>query len=409
MDFALDEKTVEMRERLLAFMEKFVYPAEGTFRDQAARAHEESAASRWDTPPVIEELKAEARAEGLWNLFLPAAHSHGAGLTNLQYAPLAEITGRSPWIAPESLNCSAPDTGNMELLSLFGTPEQKERWLHPLLDGKIRSAFSMTEPAVASSDATNIATRITRDGDHYLINGRKWWSSGAMSPRCKLLIVMGVTDPDAESHRRQSMICVPVDTPGVMVRRSTGVFGYDDGPHGGHADISYDNARVPAANLLGEEGDGFRLAQDRLGPGRIHHTMRAIGMAERALEMMCQRTASMSAFGLPIIEQGVVQQWISQSRIWIEQVRLLVLKTAWLMDTVGNRGARIEVSAIKVAAPEMATWVIDRAIQAHGGGGVSQDFVLAELYAAARAMRIFDGPDEVHHRAIARRETRRYR
>ena len=409
MDFALDEKTVEMRERLLAFMEKFVYPAEGTFRDQAARAHEESAASRWDTPPVIEELKAEARAEGLWNLFLPAAHSHGAGLTNLQYAPLAEITGRSPWIAPESLNCSAPDTGNMELLSLFGTPEQKERWLHPLLDGKIRSAFSMTEPAVASSDATNIATRITRDGDHYLINGRKWWSSGAMSPRCKLLIVMGVTDPDAESHRRQSMICVPVDTPGVTVRRSTGVFGYDDGPHGGHADISYDNACVPAANLLGEEGDGFRLAQERLGPGRIHHTMRAIGMAERALEMMCQRTASRSAFGQPIIEQGVVQQWISQSRIWIEQVRLLVLKTAWLMNTVGNRGARIEVSAIKVAAPEMATWVIDRAIQAHGGGGVSQDFVLAELYAAARAMRIFDGPDEVHHRAIARRETRRYR
>jgi len=409
MDFALDEKTVDMRERLLAFMETFVYPAEGTFRDQAARAHERSGPSRWDTPPVIEELKAEARARGLWNLFLPATHSHGAGLTNLQYAPLAEITGHSPWIAPEALNCSAPDTGNMELLSLFGTPEQQERWLYPLLDGKIRSAFSMTEPAVASSDATNIATRITRDGDHYLINGRKWWSSGAMSPRCKLLIVMGVTDPDAESHRRQSMICVPVDTPGVTVRRSTGVFGYDDGPHGGHADISYDNARVPAANLLGEEGDGFRLAQERLGPGRIHHTMRAIGMAERALEMMCQRTAARSAFGQPIIKQGVVQQWISQARIWIEQVRLLVLKTAWLMDTVGNRGARIEVSAIKVAAPEMATWVIDRAIQAHGGGGVSQDFVLAELYAAARAMRIFDGPDEVHHRAIARRETRRYR
>ena len=409
MDFALDEKTVEMRERLLAFMDKFVYPAEGTFRDQAARAHERSGPSRWDTPPVIEELKAEARAQGLWNLFLPATHSHGAGLTNLQYAPLAEVTGRSPWIAPEALNCSAPDTGNMELLSLFGTPEQQKRWLHPLLDGKIRSAFSMTEPAVASSDATNIATRITRDGDHYLINGRKWWSSGAMSPRCKLLIVMGVTDPDAESHRRQSMICVPAGTPGVTVRRSTGVFGYDDGPHGGHADISYDNVRVPAANLLGEEGDGFRLAQERLGPGRIHHTMRAIGMAERALEMMCQRTAARSAFGQPIIEQGVVQQWISQARIWIEQVRLLVLKTAWLMDTVGNRGARIEVSAIKVAAPEMATWVIDRAIQAHGGGGVSQDFVLAELYAAARAMRIFDGPDEVHHMAIARRETRRYR
>ncbi len=404
MDFALDEKTVEMRERLLAFMEKFVYPAEGTFREQA-----DSAPNRWDTPAVIEELKAEARWQGLWNLFLPATHAHGAGLTNLQYAPLAEITGRSPWIAPEVLNCSAPDTGNMELLSLFGTQEQQERWLHPLLDGTIRSAFSMTEPAVASSDATNIATRITRDGDHYVINGRKWWSSGAMSPRCALLIVMGVTDPDAESHRRQSMICVPTDTAGITVQRSTSVFGYDDGPHGGHADIRYDHVRVPAANLLGAEGDGFRLAQERLGPGRIHHTMRAIGMAERALEMMCQRTAARTAFGQPIIEQGVVQQWISRARIWIEQVRLLVLKTAWLMDTAGNRGARIEVSAIKVAAPEMATWVIDRAIQAHGGAGVSADFVLAELYAAARAMRIFDGPDEVHHRAIARRETRRYR
>ena len=404
MDFAPDEKTVEMRERLLAFMQDFVYPAEGTFHDQA-----DSAPNRWDTPPVIEELKAEARARGLWNLFLPATHSHGAGLTNLQYAPLAEITGHSPWIAPEALNCSAPDTGNMELLSLFGTPEQQERGLSPLLDGKIRSAFSMTEPGVASSDATNIATRITRDGDHYVINGRKWWSSGAMSPRCKLLIVMGVTDPDAEQHRRQSMICVPAEAPGVTVQRSTGVFGYDDGPHGGHADIRYDNVRVPVANLLGEEGDGFRIAQERLGPGRIHHAMRAIGMGERALEMMCRRTASRTAFGQPIIEQGVVQQWISRARIWIEQVRLLVLKTAWLMDTAGNRGARIEVSAIKVAAPEMATWVIDRAIQAHGGGGVSQDFVLAELYAAARAMRIFDGPDEVHHRAIARRETRRYR
>jgi acyl-CoA dehydrogenase len=344
----------------------------------------------------------------LWNLFLPATHSHGAGLTNLQYAPLAEITGRSPWIAPEALNCSAPDTGNMELLSLFGTQEQQERWLHPLLDGTIRSAFSMTEPAVASSDATNIATRITRDGDHYVINGRKWWSSGAMSPRCKLLIVMGVTDPDAEPHRRQSMICVPAEAPGVTVQRSTGVFGYDDGPHGGHADIRYDNVRVPAANLLGEEGDGFRLAQERLGPGRIHHTMRAIGMAERALEMMCQRTAARTAFGQPIIEQGVVQQWISRARIWIEQVRLLVLKTAWLMDTAGNRGARIEVSAIKVAAPEMATWVIDRAIQAHGGGGVSQDFPLAQMFASARSLRFADGPDEVHKRSMARRELRKY-
>jgi acyl-CoA dehydrogenase len=404
MDFALDDKTTQLRDRLTEFMEKFVYPAEQTFRDQVA-----AAANRWDTPPVLEELKAEARAQGLWNLFLPATHGHGAGLTNLQYAPLAEITGRSPRIAPEALNCSAPDTGNMEILSLFGTPEQQERWLRPLLDGKIRSAFSMTEPEVASSDATNIATRITPDGDHYVINGRKWWSSGAMSPRCKLLIVMGVTDPDAEPYRRQSMICVPIDTPGVTVHRSTSVFGFDDGPHGGHGEIIYDNVRVPAANLLGQAGDGFRIAQERLGPGRIHHCMRAIGMAERALEMMCQRAASRTAFGQPIIEQGVVQQWISRSRIWIEQVRLLVLKTAWLMDTVGNRGARIEVSAIKVAAPEMATWVIDRAIQAHGGAGVSQDFALAELYAGARAMRIFDGPDEVHHMAIARRETRRYR
>jgi acyl-CoA dehydrogenase len=404
MDFAPDSKTVEMRERLLAFMEDFVYPAEATFREQA-----ESATSRWDPPPVIEELKAEARARGLWNLFLPATHAHGAGLTNLQYAPLAEITGRSPWIAPEALNCSAPDTGNMELLSLFGTAEQQERWLRPLLDGKIRSAFSMTEPDVASSDATNIATRIVRDGDDYVINGRKWWSSGAMSPRCRLLIVMGVTDPAAERHRRQSMICVPIDTPGVTVRRSTGPFGYHDGPHGGHAEISYDDVRVPVGGLLGAEGDGFRIAQERLGPGRIHHAMRAIGMAERALELMCVRTASRSAFGKPIIEQGVVQEWISRSRVWIEQVRLLVLKTAWLMDTVGNRGARTEVSAIKVAAPEMATWVIDRSIQAHGGAGVSGDFPLAELYAAARAMRIFDGPDEVHHMAIARRETARYR
>jgi acyl-CoA dehydrogenase len=404
MDFAFDDKTTELRDRLLEFMEKFVYPAEQAYHDQAA-----AAANRWDTPPVMEELKAEARAQGLWNLFLPKTHGYGAGLTNLQYAPLAEITGRSPHIAPEATNCAAPDTGNMEILSLFGTAEQKDRWLLPLLDGKIRSAFSMTEPEVASSDATNIATRISRDGDSYVINGRKWWSSGAMSPRCQLLIVMGVTDPDAEPYRRQSMICVPKDAPGVQVLRSTSVFGHDDGPHGGHAEIVYDDVRVPAANLLGEEGDGFRIAQERLGPGRIHHCMRAVGMAERALEMMCQRAAARVAFGKPVIEQGVVQEWISRSRVWIEQVRLLVLKTAWLMDTVGNRGARIEVSAIKVAAPEMAAWVIDRAIQAHGGAGVSQDFVLAQLYAGARAMRIFDGPDEVHHMAIARRETRRYR
>src|SRR3954453_8276636 len=404
MDFSFDATTLALRERLLGFMDECVYPAEPRFRDEVAQADD-----RWRTPPVIEELQAEARERGLWNLFLPPIHDHGAGLTNLQYAPLAEITGRSPWIAPEALNCSAPDTGNMELLSLFGTPEQKARWLHPLLDGTVRSAFSMTEPDVASSDATNIATRIEGDGAHYVINGRKWWTSGAMSPRCRLLIVMGVTDPDAERHRRQSMILVPKDTPGVRIQRSTSLFGYDDGPHGVPAEIFYHKAPGPGPNLLGEEGDGFRIAQERLGPGRIHHAMRAIGMAERALEMMCERTASRSTFGQPIIDHGVVQRWISESRIMIEQARLLVLKTAWLMDTAGNRGARIEVSAIKVAAPEVATWVIDRAIQAHGGMGVSQDTLLPELYAVARILQIADGPDEVHYMAIARQETRRHR
>jgi len=404
MDFGYDQTTVELQEQLLAFMEECVYPAEPRFRAQAS-----SLDDRWGTPPVIEELKQEARRRGLWNLFLPRSHEYGAGLTNVQYAPLAEITGRNPWIAPEAINCSAPDTGNMELLSLFGTDEQKRTWLEPLLEGEIRSAFSMTEPEVASSDATNIATRIERDGDEYVISGRKWWTSGAMSRRCKLLIVMGVTDPDAERHRRQSMILVPKDTPGVQIQRSTSLFGYDDGPHGGHAEIVYDNVRVPATNLLGDEGDGFRIAQERLGPGRIHHAMRAIGMAERALEMMCERTAHREAFGRPIIEHGVVQHWISEARVRIEQVRLLVLKTAWLMDTVGNRGARIEVSAIKVAAPDVATWVIDRAIQAHGGAGVAQDTLLPELYAVARILQIADGPDEVHHMAIARRESRRYR
>jgi acyl-CoA dehydrogenase len=404
MDFAPDETTVELEQRLLSFMDECVYPAEDRFSSEAA-----SAGDPWGTPPVLEELKAEARRRGLWNLFLPRTHRYGAGLTNLQYAPLAEITGRSPWIAPEAINCSAPDTGNMELLSLFGTDEQRERWLEPLLDGTIRSAFSMTEPEVASSDATNICTRIERDGDEYVINGRKWWTSGAMSPRCQLLIVMGVTDPDAERHRRQSMILVPKGTPGVNIQRSTRLFGYDDGPHGGHAEVVYDNVRVPASNLLGEEGDGFRIAQERLGPGRIHHAMRAIGMAERALEMMCERTAGRTAFGRPIIDHGVVQRWIAEARVKIEQCRLLVLKTAWLMDTVGNRGARIEVSAIKVAAPEVATRVIDRAIQAHGGMGVAQDTLLPQLYAVARILQIADGPDEVHYMAIARQETRRYR
>jgi acyl-CoA dehydrogenase len=382
-------------------MEEFVYPAEETFFRQRAEME-----NRWASPPIVEELKAAARAQGLWNLFLPRTHEYGAGLTNVQYAPLAEITGRAVWLAPEALNCSAPDTGNMELLSLFGTDEQKERWLEPLLDGRIRSAFSMTEPAVGSSDARNVSLGITRDGDEYVISGRKWWTSGAMSPRCELLIVMGVTDPDAETYRRQSMILVPKDTPGVNILRSTSVFGYDDGYHGGHAEIVYDDVRVPAAHLLGEEGDGFRIAQERLGPGRIHHAMRTIGMAERALELMIERTATRETFGRPIIEHGVVERWIAEARVKIEQARLLTLKTAWLMDTVGNKGARIEISAIKVAAPEVATWVIDRAIQAHGAGGVSQDFPLAELYAVARSLQIADGPDEVHLMSIARRETR---
>jgi acyl-CoA dehydrogenase len=401
MDFAFDQTTIELQDRLTAFMEEFVYPAEETFFRQRAEMPD-----RWGTPPVVEELKAAARAQGLWNLFLPRKHDYGAGLTNVQYAPVAEITGRAVWLAPEALNCSAPDTGNMELLALFGTEEQKQRWLVPLLEGEIRSAFSMTEPAVGSSDARNISLSITRDGDEYVINGRKWWTSGAMSPRCELLIVMGVTDPDAEPYRRQSMILVPKDAPGVDILRSTSVFGYDDGYHGGHAEIVYDDVRVPASNLLGEEGDGFRIAQERLGPGRIHHAMRTIGMAERALELTIERTSSRETFGRPIIEHGVVERWIAEARVRIEQARLLTLKTAWLMDTVGNKGARIEISAIKVAAPDVATWVIDRAIQAHGAGGVSQDFPLAELYAVARSLQIADGPDEVHLMSIARRERR---
>jgi acyl-CoA dehydrogenase len=401
MDFAHDDTTLALAQRLEAFMDECVHPAEPTFFRQRAEADDP-----WAPAPVLEELKAEARDRGLWNLFLPRTHDYGAGLTNVQYAPLAEITGRALWLAPESLNCSAPDTGNMELLSLFGTEEQRSRWLEPLLEGEIRSAFSMTEPGVASSDATNIATSIVRDGDEYVINGRKWWTSGAMSPRCELLIVMGVTDPDAESHRRQSMILVPRDTPGVRIERSMSVFGYTDGYHGGHADIVYDDVRVPAANLLGEEGDGFRIAQERLGPGRIHHAMRTVGMAERGLELMIGRTAGRSTFGRPIVDHGVVQHWIAESRIRIEQARLLALKTAWLMDTIGNKGARIEISALKVAAPAVATWVLDRAIQAHGAGGLSQDFVLAEMYSVARTLQIADGPDEVHRMAIARRETR---
>ena len=399
MDFAFDERTEDLRKRLLDFMDGHVYPAEADFHAERA--------DHWARPPVVKQLQAEARRRGLWNLFLPHSE-HGAGLTNLQYAPLAEITGRSPQIAPEALNCSAPDTGNMEVLAQFGTAEQQERWLRPLLEAEIRSAFCMTEPDVASSDARNIQLSIRRDGEGYVLNGRKWWSSGAMAPECKILIVMGVTDPDAEPYRRQSMILVPRDTPGVTVVRPLTVFGYDDAEHGGHAEILFEDVRVPAANLLLGEGAGFRIAQERLGPGRIHHCMRALGMAERALELMCARAASRVAFGKAVAQQGVVQDWIAESRIRIEQARLLVLKTAWLMDTVGNKGARVEIAAIKVAAPSVASWVLDRAVQVHGGGGVSDDFPLARLAAAIRTLRLADGPDEVHKATIARRELAPY-
>jgi acyl-CoA dehydrogenase len=406
MDFAYDARTEQLRAQLLAFMDSHVYPAEKVFAEQVAEA--EAAGRIWVRPPVIDELKAEARSRGLWNLFLPK-HPGGGGLTNLQYAPLAEITGHSPAIAPEALNCAAPDTGNMELLAEFGTAEQQDRWLKPLLDGKIRSAFCMTEPDVASSDASNISTSIERRGGEYVINGRKWWASGAMDPRCEILIVMGKTDPGGERHRQQSMILVPTGTPGVTVERGMRVFGYTDGTHGGHAEVEFRDVRVPAASLIAGEGDGFAIAQARLGPGRIHHCMRQIGAAERALAMMCQRVSSRTAFGKPLAEQGVIQDWIAESRVRIEQARLLVLKTAWLMDTVGNKGAHREIQAIKIVTPAMAEWVIDKAIQAHGAGGISQDFPLAHLWASARTLRFADGPDEVHKRSLAWRELKSHR
>ena len=399
MDFALSPKVIELREKLESYMDSHIYPAEPVYRQHVA-------ADRWSEPPIMDELKAEARARGLWNLFLPDA-DHGAGLTNLEYAHLAEVMGRSLFLAPTATNCAAPDTGNMEILHMFGTEEQKATWLAPLLEGEIRSAFGMTEPAVASSDARNIETSIERVGDDYVINGRKWWISGAMHPKCKIMIVMGKTDPDGPPYRRQSQVLVPMDTPGVTVERALNVFGYDDAPHG-HAEVTLEDVRVPVGNVLGNEGDGFAIAQARLGPGRIHHCMRLLGMAERAFDLMCRRVNERVAFGGPIADQGVVQEWIADSRIEIEQARLLVLKTAWLMDTVGNKGARIEISAIKVVAPNVALRVIDRAIQAHGGGGVSQDFPLAELWAQARTLRLADGPDEVHRRGVARRELRRY-
>ncbi|MEV0440647.1 acyl-CoA dehydrogenase family protein [Streptomyces spectabilis] len=403
MDFAFDARTEELRGKLLAFMDAYVYPAEPVAEEQRARL-----ASPWDTPAVVEDLKAEARRQGLWNLFLPDAE-HGAGLTNLQYAPLAEITGRSPHLAPTALNCAAPDTGNMEVLAQFGTAEQRKRWLAPLLAGEIRSAFAMTEPEVASSDATNITTHIRRDGDEYVITGRKWYISGAMNPRCEVFIVMGKTDPEGPDIRRQqSMVLVPRDTPGVEVRRAMTVYGYEDHSHGGHAEVVFDHARVPVTHLVGEEGGGFAIAQARLGPGRIHHCMRLIGMAERAIELMCRRAVDRTAFGKPLARQGVVQQWIADARVTVEQLRLLVLKTAWLMDTVGNKGAHTEIQAIKIATPRAVVDILDHAVQLHGAGGVSQDFPLAELWAAARTLRLADGPDEVHQRSLARRELKRF-
>ncbi|MEU6059442.1 acyl-CoA dehydrogenase family protein [Streptomyces sp. NPDC047097] len=406
MDFAFDARTEELRARLLAFMDEHVYPAEPVAEEQRA-----ALASPWDTPAVVGELKAEARRQGLWNLFLPD-EEYGAGLTNLQYAPLAEITGRSPHLAPTALNCAAPDTGNMEVLAQFGSEAQRKQWLEPLLAGEIRSAFAMTEPEVASSDATNIETRIDRAADgsgDYVINGRKWYISGAMNPDCAVFIVMGKTDPDgADVRRQQSMVLVPRDTPGVDVRRAMRVYGYEDHSHGGHAEVVFEDVRVPAAHLIGEEGGGFAIAQARLGPGRIHHCMRLIGMAERAVELMCRRAVSRTAFGRPLAAQGQVQEWIADARVTVEQLRLLVLKTAWLMDTVGNRGAHTEIQAIKIATPRAVVGILDRAVQLHGAGGVSQDFPLAELWAGARTLMLADGPDEVHQRSLARRELKRY-
>ncbi len=396
MDFAFDATTEDYRKRLLAFMDEHVYPAEADFRTDG-----------WELPPVLGELQAHARAAGLWNLFLPG--EHGAGLTNVQYAPLAEITGRSPSIAPAALNCAAPDTGNMEVLSEFGTEQQKHDWLRPLLAGEIRSAFAMTEPQVASSDATNIDTRIVRDGDAYVVTGRKFYISGAMNPNCQLFIVMGKTDPGAARHVQQSMILVPRDSVGLTIERGMTVFGYSDGDHGGHAELVLDHVRVPAANLIGTPGSGFAISQARLGPGRIHHCMRLIGMAERALELMCARALARTTFGKPLAEQGVVQEWIADSRVRIEQARLLVLKAAWLMDTVGNKGAHTEIQAIKIIVPSTVEWIVDKAIQTYGAVGVSQDTPLAGLWTAARTLRLADGPDEVHKRSLARRELTRHR
>lgn len=395
MDFSFDEQTTALIAKARRFVDERVLPAEPVLDAQLAQSPDE-----WTVRPIVRDLQREARAEGLWNLFLPGAH--GAGLTNLQYAPVAEVTGWSTRLAPPAFNCAAPDTGNMEVLNDFGTPEQKDAWLRPLLDAEIRSAFCMTEPDVASSDATNIATRIRRDGRDYVVSGRKWWSTGAMNPDAKIFIVMGKTDPNADRHRQQSMILVPRDTPGVRIVRPLTVFGYDDRDHGGHAEIVFDDVRVPAANLICGEGDGFAIAQARLGPGRIHHCMRALGTGERALALMIERAGDRHAFGRPLADQGVIREWIAEARITLESLRLLVLKTAWLMDTVGNRKAMTEIQAIKIAVPRAVQQILDRAIQVHGGAGVSSDTPLAEMYAGLRSLRLADGPDEVHLSSLGR-------
>jgi len=399
VDFELSQKTKEYLGRLGAFMDTQVYPNEQRYRDELGRG------DRWQEPPLIGELQQKARAQGLWNLFLPDS-THGAGLTNLEYAPLCEVMGRVGW-APEVFNCAAPDTGNMETLERYATPEQKKEWLEPLLEGKIRSAFAMTEPRVASSDATNIESSIVRHGDSYVINGRKWWTSGAGSARCRLFIFMGKTDPGAPRHRQQSMILVPRETPGIAILRNLPVFGYDDAPHG-HMEIDFRDVRVPLANLLLGEGRGFEIAQGRLGPGRIHHAMRLIGVAERALEKMCRRVKARTAFGRAIAEQSVTLERIAESRIRIDQARLLVYKAAYLMDTVGNKAARAEIAMIKIAAADTACQVTDWAIQAHGAAGVCEDFELASAYAHARAIRLADGPDEVHRNQIGKLELEKH-
>ena len=399
MNFEFSGKVKNLQQKLIAFMDEHIYPNEKAYYDQVAEG------DRWAVPPLMNELKEKARTAGIWNWFLPESE-HGAGFSNLEYAPLCEIMGRSP-IAPEAFNCAAPDTGNMEVLARYGSEEQQERWLKPLLAGEIRSCFSMTEPKVASSDATNIESSIVRDGDEYVINGHKWWTSGAPDSRCKISIFMGKTDPSAPKHKQQSMILVPLDTPGVTVKRHLTVYGYDHAPHG-HAEMTFENVRVPATNMLLGEGRGFEIAQGRLGPGRIHHCMRLVGVAERALEAMCRRAKSRVAFGTPIAEKGALRAEIANSRMEIEQARLLVLKAAHMMDTVGNKAARAEIAMIKVILPNMTLRVLDRAVQAHGGGGVCQDFWLAASWASARSLRLADGPDEVHRETVAKLELRRH-